>query len=41
MTADRNDTAADSALPPLQPLKVLPDLTADLPGIAGQWKENP
>ena len=35
------ETNGGSELPPLQPLKELPYLTANLPGIGGQWKENP
>ena len=41
MTDDHDETNASSELPPLQPLKELPYLTAALPGIGGQWKEIP
>ncbi len=41
MTDDRDESPAEPGLPALQPQRVLPFLTAELPGVGGQWKENP
>ena len=49
MTDDRDESPAEpglpalppAGLPTLQPQRVLPFLTAALPGVGGQWKENP
>ena len=41
MTDDRDESRADPGLPTLQPNRVLPFLTAALPGVGGQWKEIP